>query len=303
MEGTPEVRVARLEAYPAPKDNQNAQPPQNTQTPEISVIPTQSTDAADDPPSQSQDITLPDAAPEPEPAPAEPTPPRRKPGLQFLEFLTSPIVEIVVGQGDNTTSLTAHQSLLMESPFLAALVEKLGQSAQRRIKLPDENVEAFGYFLQYQYTRDYFTSAIASEHEQVVGEIDDSGEELLKHARVYTLAEKLGIPSLKHLAHSKIHRINSSSQGELAYARYVYTHTPSDDETIRKPVAAFWAQRSYVLRHEAEEEFKRLCLDVPEFSFDVLTLVLDWKEKRAHDKSETESSVKSSGRKRLRSGV
>lgn len=137
----------------------------------------------------------------------------------------------------------------------------------------------------------------------MVGEIDDSGEQLLKHARVYTLAEKLGIPTLKSLAHSKIHRINSTSLGEIAYARYVYTHTPTEDETIRKPVASFWAMRSHVLRHEAENEFKKLCLDVPPFAFDVLSLVLDWKEKRAHDRAEAESNVRGSGRKRLRSGI
>lgn len=160
-------------------------------------------------------------------------------------------------------------------------------------------MEAFGYFLQFQYTRDYSASPTGSSTEEpVVGEIDDSGDQLLKHARVYTLAEKLGIPSLKTLAHSKIHRINSTSQGEIAYARYVYTHTPIDDVTIRKPVASFWAMRSHVLRHGAEDDFKKLCLEVPQFCFDVLSLVLDHKEKRSQDRAEAESGVKGSGRKR-----
>jgi hypothetical protein len=75
-----------------------------------------------------------------------------------------------------------------------------------------------------------------------------------------------------------------------------------DDVTIRKPVAAFWATRSHVLRHEAEEEFKKLCIEVPEFCFDVLTLVLDQKEKRSQDKAE-ESGARTSGRKRPRSGL
>lgn len=111
------------------------------------------------------------------------------------------------------------------------------------------------------------------------------------------------MPALKTLAHSKIHRINSTSRGEIAYARYVYTNTPSDDITIRKPVASFWAQRSHVLRHEADEDFKKLCIEVPEFSWDVLTLVLDWKEKRSQDRAEAESGAKGSSRKRLRSGL
>ncbi|KAL4889117.1 hypothetical protein BDV59DRAFT_122119 [Aspergillus ambiguus] len=291
---TPEVQVAGIDVSPAPTNMQH------TETPEPDTNAIQNADAVDEDPSL-QDITLPDVAPESDPKPAEdPAPTRRKPGFHFLEFLTSPIVEIVVGQGDCKTTLTAHQDLLMESPFLAALVEKFKDSGERRIEVPDENVEAFGYFLQYQYTRDYSTNMCSSE--QDVGEIDDSGEHLLKHARVYTLAEKLGIPSLKNLAHSKIHRINSSSQGELTYARYVYTHTPPDDETIRKPVAKFWARSSHFLRHEAEEEFRKLCVEVPDFCFDVLSLVLDSKEKRTHDRTEAESGIRGSGRKRLRSG-
>lgn len=246
--------------------------------------------------------------------------------LTPLSYLTSPIVELIVGKDEHETSLTAHQSLLLESPFLAQAVAAFSESGpvrtsfllsnildaftntisgmQRRIKLPDENVEAFGCFLQFQYTHDYSASPADPPADQdVVGELDDSGELLLRHARVYTLAEKLGVPALKSLAHSKIHRINSTSHGEIAYARYVYTHTPVDDVTIRKPVASFWATRSHVLRHEAEEEFKKLCLEVPEFCFDVLSLVLDQKEKRAQDRAETESGIKGSGRKRLRSGI
>ncbi|KNG85499.1 hypothetical protein ANOM_005747 [Aspergillus nomiae NRRL 13137] len=237
--------------------------------------------------------------------PKEAAPPKRNPGLQFLEYLKSPIVELTIGKGETKTTLTAHQKLLLESPFLAERVAVFHGSGPRRIELPDEDVEAFGFFLQFQYTRNYASSLAdaSSDEDAAVGETDDSGEQLLKHARVYTLAEKLGIPALKTLAHSKIHRVNSTSHGEIAYARYVYTHTPADDATIRKPVASFWALRSHVLRHEAEEEFRKLCLEVPEFCFDVFSMVLDHKEKRAQDKAESESAIKGSGRKRLRSGL
>jgi hypothetical protein len=43
-------------------------------------------------------------------------------------FLTSPIVEIVVARGDDETVLTAHQTLLLESPLLADLVNKFESS-------------------------------------------------------------------------------------------------------------------------------------------------------------------------------
>ncbi|KAK2750689.1 hypothetical protein FQN57_002762 [Myotisia sp. PD_48] len=115
--------------------------------------------------------------------------------------------------------------------------------------------------------------------------------------------EKLGLSKLKQLAHSKIHRIKSTAKGEIAYARYVYSTTPNDDVTIRKPVAAFWATRSHVLRHEAESEFRSLCIEHPQFGFDVLNLVLDLKEKRSKDRDGSLTSTpapKGSARKRAR---
>ncbi|KAL4761893.1 uncharacterized protein BDW70DRAFT_159204 [Aspergillus foveolatus] len=212
-------------------------------------------------------------------------------------FLTSPIVELIVGSSDKRTAMTAHQALLLESSLLSDHV-KAFDDGPRRIELPDDDVESFGYFLQYLYTRDYSPSETGAAEGA-----DDSGEQLLKHARVYTLAEKLGISTLKSLAHFKIHRINSTPRGELEYARYVYANTKSDDVTIRKPVSNFWGMRSHILRHEAEEEFRQLCLDVPQFCFDVLSVVLDQREKRAQDAAETKFAVRGSGRKRLHSGL
>lgn len=39
----------------------------------------------------------------------------------------SPIVELVVGQGENETILTAHQNLLRESPFLAESIASFNE--------------------------------------------------------------------------------------------------------------------------------------------------------------------------------
>ncbi|KAE8385866.1 hypothetical protein BDV23DRAFT_190551 [Aspergillus alliaceus] len=293
----PRVQIPGLDG------SHGAENTQNTETRDVNMDSGQQVETAND--AITQDIFLLGATTESEPRSVEQDIPlKRNSGLQFLEYLTSPIVELVIGQGGKKTTLSAHQNLLLESPFLAERVAAFEKSGPRRIELPNENVEAFGFFLQFQYTRNYASPlANSSSGQEVVGEIDDSGEQLLKHARVYTLAEKLGIPALKTLAHSKIHRVSSTSHGEIAYARYVYTHTPADDVSIRKPVASFWALRSHVLRHEAEEAFRNLCLEVPEFCFDVLNTVLDHKEKRAQDKAESESAVKGSGRKRLRSGL
>lgn len=43
-------------------------------------------------------------------------------------FLTSPIVNIVVGEGEHETVLGAHQYLLLESPLLKEFVDKFDPS-------------------------------------------------------------------------------------------------------------------------------------------------------------------------------
>jgi hypothetical protein len=132
-----------------------------------------------------------------------------------------------------------------------------------------------GCFLEYLYTGDYFPRRVAGtrnlERDASVPEVDETGDQLLKHARVYTLAETFSLPGLKSLASSKIHCVNSTAQGEIAYARYIYANTQKDDTAIRGPVVNFWATRSHTLRAEAEDEFRQMCLEFPQFGYDVLS--------------------------------
>lgn len=101
--------------------------------------------------------------------------------------------------------------------------------------------------LEYLYRSDYFpsiTNKTSLEVDPTVPAKDDEGVALLRHGRVYTLAKKLGLGELASLAHRKIHLTSSTARGEIAYARFVYKETSTDDEGIRKPIAAFWASRS-----------------------------------------------------------
>lgn len=145
----------------------------------------------------------------------------------------------------------------------------------RTIELLDDSVESVGSFLEFLYTGEYFPKKIPQqrtlEHDPSAPSVDDTGDQLLKHARVYTLAEKFGVHALRTLASSKIHCVNSTAKGEIAYARYVYAYTSADDTTVRAPIASFWATRSHTLRSEAEAEFKSLCLEYPQFGYDVLS--------------------------------
>jgi hypothetical protein len=151
--------------------------------------------------------------------------------------------------------------------------------------MTDVDTDAMGSVIEYLYTGEYFPKKTTGARDAPLEKdprqpaSDDHGLGLLVHARIYTLADRLQLPNLKSLAHSKIHRTASTAKGELAYARYVYKESNPEDNTIRKPVAAFWATRSFSLRHEAEPEFRAMCLEFPQFSYDVLQLVLDQQEK------------------------
>jgi hypothetical protein len=132
-----------------------------------------------------------------------------------------------------------------------------------------------GCFLEFLYTGDYFPKKVPGqrtlEKDPSIPDVDMTGDQLLKHAKVYTLAEKFGLTLLKNLASSKIPCVNSTAKGEIAYARYVYQFTAKDDTAVRVPVANFWATRSHTLRAEAEDEFRGLCLEYPQFGYDVLS--------------------------------
>ena len=69
----------------------------------------------------------------------------------------------------------------------------------RRIELAEDDLEAIGAFLQWLYVGEYFPRKINDaqgaglESDPDLLGAEDNGEQLLKHARVYTLAEKIGV--------------------------------------------------------------------------------------------------------------
>ncbi|KAA8622401.1 BTB domain containing protein [Pyrenophora tritici-repentis] len=228
----------------------------------------------------------------------------------FADLMKSPVVEVVVGSGEARTTYSAHEAVLVKSPEFAKQVVNFAPGGPRQVIYTDCDVDAMGSVIEYLYTGEYFPKRTSAARDAPLEKdprqplADNEGLGLLVHARIYTLADRLQLPELRSLAHSKIHRTASTAKGELAYARYVYKESNPEDATIRKPVAAFWATRSFSLRHDAEPEFKAMCLEFPQFSYDVLQLVLDQQEKkRTADDTPTRSGpsvVPGSTRKRAR---
>jgi hypothetical protein len=46
--------------------------------------------------------------------------------ITYIDHLKSPVVELVVGQGEDATHLTTHQALLIQSPFFADAYAQFG---------------------------------------------------------------------------------------------------------------------------------------------------------------------------------
>lgn len=65
-----------------------------------------------------------------EPEPAEPA------RVPFIDYLTSPIVTLIVGAGDKETILTAHQALLVQSPHFHELCDSFTDDGSVRHRPP-----------------------------------------------------------------------------------------------------------------------------------------------------------------------
>lgn len=104
------------------------------------------------------------------------------------------MIELLIGSGDDQTLLMAHKALLTKSPFFT---QKLSSSDSKRIELGEDDLDAMSCFLEYLYTGEYFPHKLPSGNLEVdpsLPKVDESGAQLLKHAKVYTLAEKLEMP-------------------------------------------------------------------------------------------------------------
>ncbi|KAJ5117050.1 hypothetical protein N7526_011159 [Penicillium atrosanguineum] len=136
-----------------------------------------------------------------------------------LHFLTSPIVEIIAGE----TVLKVHRNFILDSPL-------------RQKRFWDAKFVICGAFTCEQERRSSWMLFAVPVHPRLhrtasrdsVGRNRFDGRQLRRYARIYTLAEKLGLPALKCLAHTKIHGLKGTPSDELVYARCIYTYTPQE---------------------------------------------------------------------------
>jgi hypothetical protein len=83
------------------------------------------------------------------------------PQTLFLDYLRSPVVNFVVGKNAEQTTISAHQAILERSAYFKDRLESLALD-KLILKFPEESPDAFGCFLQYQYTGEYFPRRLPS---------------------------------------------------------------------------------------------------------------------------------------------
>ncbi|RSL94510.1 hypothetical protein CEP52_012584 [Fusarium oligoseptatum] len=133
-----------------------------------------------------------------------------EPRVTFANYLMSPIVTLLIGSGDQSI-LTAHQGLLAQSPYFKEICDRFVEDGSpRQIELPDYDIDTVGSFLEFLYTGEYFPRKLPGqrvlESDPSIPSVDNSGDQLLKHARIYTLAEKFGVSGLGRQAQERAQR-------------------------------------------------------------------------------------------------
>jgi len=55
--------------------------------------------------------------------------------VTFIDYLKSPIVELIIGKKEEATILTAHQYLLLQSPFFKDACSQFGDNSEVSLKV------------------------------------------------------------------------------------------------------------------------------------------------------------------------
>ena len=121
--------------------------------------------------------------------------------MSSSSYLKSPIITILVGEGETQTTLSAHLALLQQSPWFTERCTGFSVTTpaeERTVSLVKDDLDAVGAFLEYLYTKEYTPRLVpgpsgraddVSLEDSTDNYVDENGENLLKHANIYTLAE------------------------------------------------------------------------------------------------------------------
>ncbi|VUC25003.1 unnamed protein product [Clonostachys rosea] len=142
--------------------------------------------------------------------------------------------------------------------FEAACRHNFKEAITAEINLRDDDPTAVKIMMNHFYNLNYSDgSATTAETDTALPEDENSGFSLLVHAKVYSLAEKYGILSLKKLAVDKFERQvrgDCDTEDFLEAAVEAYTGTVKGDRELRDEVVRAITLRMDVLKQESFRE-------------------------------------------------
>ena len=168
--------------------------------------------------------------------------------------------------GESKTPFHVHEAELFKvSPvFKAAFSSAFKEGSDRKMTLPDDDAEIFNLLVEWLYCHNYNAPLPTGD------DIKDAGR-FMEPMRLYVLADKYGVTSLKNLISEKTFDAMKQNGGTLGPSTdtiaYVYQNVPSTSG-IRKLLADLHACN--MIPDWYHNTKARECLrDNPEFAADV----------------------------------
>lgn len=129
----------------------------------------------------------------------------------------SPVVKVTVGPQPGARTFFAHQGILSKSIFFdRALNGNFRESQTHEVDLPEDCPEAFSSVLEFLYSEEYsprlemvFSPPRGTKVKGILGyEKSEQPRQLcaaaMRHAKIYCLADKLGMVNLQKLVLEKL---------------------------------------------------------------------------------------------------
>jgi len=144
--------------------------------------------------------------------------------------------------GPNKKEFIAHKDILCkQSPFFkAALDSKWIEGETKRVSLPEDDPSIFSGFLQWAYTRKIIHSA---------SQTDKGTAEEIYHefAKLYVLADKLGVVALKNRVIDEISQLEQATGLGFPSIRYQYVYeNTAQGSLLRQYLVDLLAERAGV---------------------------------------------------------
>ena len=193
--------------------------------------------------------------------------------------------------GPDKTEFQAHEAVLRRSPFFSSAFDSSfnGPSSPhspRIVELPEEDPDIFAAVLQFLYQDDFFPRLLrhpASQKPELEYRDPDAANRvgpMMKLARIYFAADRIGLQGLMRLAARKVRKLMPvSAKSYLMFARFVYENT-SDTDDILRPYAISYVNEYLLYFVEDEEDvLKEAVLEGGAFAWDLMQELIKHRKK------------------------